>query len=253
MYINYNMDQLILPMDLETMIPENHVSRMIHQQVEAIPEIDIRNWQTAEGRPSYHPRMMLKVILYAYSQGVTSGRKIAAMTQENIPMMWLAGQQTPSYRTINRARISPHFDTLLKNMFISFHTFALQQQLISGEKIYIDGTKIEANANKYSFVWRKSSERFHASLQGKIGILYDEIKQQVALDMEKDEKADFSIAHLEQLDQALSDTIEALDTSLCEADAVAQKAMKQEKRKWTKQQKQLQRDYLPRLQKYHRH
>ncbi|MBC2303601.1 transposase, partial [Listeria booriae] len=110
MYINYNMDQLILPMDLETMIPEHHVSRTIHQQVEAIPEIDIQKWQTAEGRPSYHPKMMLKVILYAYSQGVTSGRKIASMTQENIPMMWLAGQQTPSYRTINRARISPHFD-----------------------------------------------------------------------------------------------------------------------------------------------
>ncbi|MBC1460202.1 transposase [Listeria welshimeri] len=112
--------------------------------------------------------MMLKVILYAYSQGVTSERKIAAMTQENIPMMGLAGQQAPSYCTINRARISPHFDTLFKNMFISFQTFALKQQLISGEKIYVDGTKIEANANKYSFVWRKSSERFYASLQEKI-------------------------------------------------------------------------------------
>ncbi|WP_430536398.1 hypothetical protein [Listeria rocourtiae] len=52
-------------MDLETMIPESHVSRMVHQQVEAILEIDIQNWQTAEGRPSYHPKMMLKVILYA--------------------------------------------------------------------------------------------------------------------------------------------------------------------------------------------
>ncbi len=64
-YIDCNMDQLILPMDLETMIPESHVSRMVHQQVEAILEIDIQNWQTAEGRPSYHPKMMLKVILYA--------------------------------------------------------------------------------------------------------------------------------------------------------------------------------------------
>ncbi|WP_185534030.1 IS1182 family transposase [Listeria booriae] len=253
MYINYNMDQLILPMDLETMIPEYHVSRTIHQQVEAIPEIDIQKWQTAEGRPSYHPKMMLKVILYAYSQGVTSGRKIASMTQENIPMMWLAGQQTPSYRTINRARISPHFDILLKNMFVSFHTFAPKQQLISGEKMYVDGTKIEANANKYSFVWRKSSERFHANLQEKISALYEEMKQQVALDIEKDEKEDFSIAQLEQLDQVLSETIEALDASLCEADTVHQKTLKQEKRMWTKQQKQLQRDYLPRLQKYHMH
>lgn len=253
MYINYNMDQLILPMDLETMIPENHVSRTIHQQVEEIPEVAIQNWQMAEGRPSYHPKMMLKVILYAYSQGVTSGRKIASMTQENIPMMWLAGQQAPSYRTINRARISPHFDTLLKNMFISFHTYALKQQLISGEKIYVDGTKIEANANKYSFVWRKSSERFHASLQEKIGTLYEDMKRQVALDMEKDEKEDFSIVQLEQLDQVLSETIEAIDTSLCETDSVDHKALKQEKRIWTKQQKQLQRDYLPRLQKYQLH
>ncbi|MBC1505060.1 hypothetical protein HB825_15800 [Listeria booriae] len=82
----------------------------------------------------------------------------------------------------------------------SFRTFALNQQLISGGKIYVDGIKIEPNANKFSFVWRKFSERFHANLQEKISALYEEMKHQLALDMVKDEKADFSIAQVEYLD-----------------------------------------------------
>ncbi|WP_430536397.1 transposase [Listeria rocourtiae] len=79
------------------------------------------------------------------------------------------------------------------------------------------------------------------------------MKRQVALDMEKEEKENFSIVQLEQLDQVLSETIEAIDTRLAEADSVEQKSLKQEKRMWIKQQKQVQRDYLPRLQKYQMH
>ncbi|PNZ34836.1 transposase, partial [Mammaliicoccus vitulinus] len=69
--------------------------------------------------------------------------------------------QTPSYRTINRFRVNPIIDRLLQSLFINFRTQLIEQNLIDEESIYIDGTKIEANANKYTFVWRKNTERFN--------------------------------------------------------------------------------------------
>ena len=74
--------------------------------------------------------MMLKVILYAYTQSVFSGRKIEKLLNDSIRMMWLSQNQKPSYKTINRFRVNPKVDALLESLFIQFHSQCLKQHLI---------------------------------------------------------------------------------------------------------------------------
>ncbi|SQE82489.1 putative transposase [Staphylococcus aureus] len=90
--------------------------------------------------------MMLKIILYAYTQSVFSGRRIEKLLHDSIRMMWLAQNQTPSYKTINRFRVNPNTDALIESLFIQFHSQCLKQNLIDDNSIFIDGTKVEASA-----------------------------------------------------------------------------------------------------------
>lgn len=104
-YKNYNMNQLQIPMDITDWIEENHISKLINRVVEGIDEKILRQSYKGGGRCSYHPKMMLKIIIYAYINKVTSGRKIEKLCKENLPMIWLAARQTPDFRTINRFRV----------------------------------------------------------------------------------------------------------------------------------------------------
>ena len=75
--------------------------------------------------------MMLKVILYAYTQSVFSGRKIEKMLNDSIRMMWLSQNQKPSYKTINRFRVNPKADALLESLFIQLYNQFLNRNLIN--------------------------------------------------------------------------------------------------------------------------
>ncbi|MDR0920870.1 MAG: transposase, partial [Lactobacillales bacterium] len=76
MYKNYTMKQVVLPIDLEIIIPQDDICFIIHELVESIPESRFSEFIQETGRPSFHPRMMLKLILCGYTQSVFSGRKI---------------------------------------------------------------------------------------------------------------------------------------------------------------------------------
>ncbi|MCM3007149.1 transposase, partial [Priestia koreensis] len=92
-------NQVVLPLDLERNVKENDVAFVIHHLVEQIPDEAFAGFLRKTGCPAYHPRMMMKVILCAYTQSVFSGRKIEALLQDSIRMMWLAQGYEPSYRT----------------------------------------------------------------------------------------------------------------------------------------------------------
>src|SRR5690606_35271328 len=187
MYKEYNMNQIILPLDLEVKLQENDIAFHIHHLVESIPEEAFASFLRNEGCPAYHPRMMLKIILCGYTQSVFSGRKIEALLKDSVRMMWLAQGYEPSYRTINRFRVNPAVDELLRQCFVQFRSQLVKEALIDQEAIFIDGTKIEANANKFSFTWKKSTERFHQSLVDKSNELYDELlKQKIIPEIERE-------------------------------------------------------------------
>ncbi|GLX66987.1 hypothetical protein MU1_13310 [Paenibacillus glycanilyticus] len=82
----YTMDQLSLPMDLQEDIPENHLLRVIN---DAVNRLDMK-LSPGGGRDSYHPKMLMKVVIYAYTQRIYSSRQIARAVRENIMFMWLA-------------------------------------------------------------------------------------------------------------------------------------------------------------------
>jgi transposase len=146
MYKNYITGQTALTLNLDFAIPANHLANVISWFVDSIPE-DVLVGKTAKtGRPAYHPAMMLKILLFAYSRRVFSGRKIELMLEENLPMMILADQQKISYHTINNFRSSSHANELIKKSFIYFTNLLEDEGLINEGAAFIDGTKIEADA-----------------------------------------------------------------------------------------------------------
>lgn len=104
-------------LDLEAFIPAHHVARVIDEMMEGILDEQLVAHYTGGGRSSYHPKMMLKVILYGYSQKIYSCRGIEKLLYENIPAMWRAAMQQPDFRTINEfrgVRMKAFMDELLK-------------------------------------------------------------------------------------------------------------------------------------------
>ncbi|MBM7689091.1 transposase [Enterococcus ureilyticus] len=174
---NYTTNQVILPLDFSFQLENNDIAFAIDQLVESIPEAHFLPFHHQMGPSSYHPKMMMKMILCAYTQSVFSGRKIEALTKDSIRMMWLTQSYQPSYRTINRFRVNPLVNALLRECFVQFRSQLVKEQLIDEDDIFIDGTKIEANANKYTFVWRKSVDNFDKKLTEKSTFLYNEFSK----------------------------------------------------------------------------
>lgn len=208
MYKDYNINQLILPLNLEIKIQENDIAKHVNNLVESIPKKAFDKYYKETGCPAYHPRMMLKILLCSYSQSVFSGRKIEALLSDSIRMMWLAQGYSPSYRTINRFRSDKGMQELLCQCFVQFRSQLIKEKIISNEAIFIDGTKIEANANKFSFVWKKAVEKYGKSLIENSRRIYDElVEQEVIPAMELEEettiKEDEMVAVAEKLDAAI--------------------------------------------------
>ncbi len=89
--------------------------------------------------------------------------------------MWLSQGYEPSYRNINRFRSNPLVEEILRECFVQFRSQLVQENLIEEEAIFIDGTKIKANANKFTFVWRKSVEKYSDNLMERSNQIYDEL------------------------------------------------------------------------------
>ena len=146
-----------------------------------IDELKLDNFQKLykkSGRCPYHPKMMLKVIIYGYMNNLYSCRKIESALKLDIHFIWLAGYEQPDHNTINR------FRNLIKEeineVFTQLVLLLSAKGYISLDVEYIDGTKIESKANKYTFVWRKTTETNRAKLIEKIKILLSQIDECIA-------------------------------------------------------------------------
>ncbi|MGF3114227.1 transposase [Facklamia sp. P12937] len=113
-------------------------------------------------------------MLFAYSEGVYSGRRIQKRMEENLAMHWLTGQQIVSYRTINRFRSSETAAYLLQDLYVHFTVQLKLDQLITFDQVFIDGTKFEADANNYSFAWKKAIDRYEAALTHSVTTYFNE-------------------------------------------------------------------------------
>ena len=153
---HYNQQQTtLLPYSFDDLIAQKHPVRIVDQVVEALNIKPLLKAYSEEGNPAYHPKMLLKIMLYAYMANIYSSRKIELAVRENINFMWLTGMTVVDHNTINRFR-SNKLQEPFKEIFKQVVLMLASEGLITLKQIYTDGTKIEAQANKYSFVWGKS-------------------------------------------------------------------------------------------------
>lgn len=153
---DYSPNQLmLLPPSLEELIPINHPSRTINAVIDRIDLSTVYSRYSETGASSYHPRMLLKILVYGYLENCFSSRKLEKAIRENIMFMWLAGMQQPDHHTINRFR-SERLKEVIGDIFAQVVLLLHEEGLLDIREVYTDGTKIEANANRYTFVWGKA-------------------------------------------------------------------------------------------------
>ena len=254
MYKQYNINQVVLPIDLEFSLDKNDIAYAIHNLIESIPEKFFADFEHHMGPSSYHPKMMLKIILCGYTQSAFSGRKIEDLTKDSLRMMWLAQNYRPSYRTINRFRINPFVNKLLRECFIQFRHHLVEEKLIDSEAIFIDGTKIEANANKYTFVWKKAVKTNEKKLDIQSAEFYDElVKNKIIPEINRESDTELTIEELSVVKNELEKIEEKYTTKIENEMDVAVRKELRSKRKIPKKLKKSFQNFIERKTNYLKH
>jgi len=161
--------QLVLPINFEVLIPIDDSVRLLSQILEGLNYDKLYRAYSHTGRkPAVDPKILFKVLTYAYSCNIYSSRKIESACKRDINFMWLLqGKKAPDHSTIARFR-QEYLKDSLEDLFYQFvkHLHSIDE--IKLENVFIDGTKIEANANKYTFVWKKAVSKNEAKMFIKI-------------------------------------------------------------------------------------
>ena len=233
-----NQNQIMLfPPSLDELIPSNHVVRIVSAVIDRLDISGILSTYRGGGNSCFDPRMMLKVLIYAYLNNVYSSRKIERMLAENICFMWLSGMSRPDYRTINYfrgKRLKTGIDTVFTQVVELLH----QEGLVTLNVQYIDGTKVESSANKYTFVWKKSVEKFDSRLKQKTDALLKQIEERHAIECEEDTSAG------ELTVEGFSERLERLSERIDESELSRQE---------TKTVKKIKEESIPKMEEYREH
>ena len=178
----YTPNEIVLfPSNLGERIPKDHPVRLLSRIVDGLDLTELIRTYKSGGTTPFHPRMLLKVVFYAYMNNIYSCRKIEDAMNWNIQYMWLSGNQHPSFSTINRFR-SEHMEDCVNSLFIQVVKIMVALGQVSLGVQYIDGTKIESVANKYTFVWKKATLTNKAKLEEKIKSVLKQIDEGIAQD-----------------------------------------------------------------------
>src|SRR5688500_12320320 len=149
-YRPYDPDQLfLLPPALQDWVPEGHLVHFLSDVVDALDlnPILVRYEREARGYPPYHPRMMTKLLLYAYAVGIPSSRKISQRCEEDLAVRVLTANQMPDFRTISDFR-QRHLD-VLTDLFVQVLQVCQRAGLVKFGVVALDGTKVRAQASKH--------------------------------------------------------------------------------------------------------
>jgi transposase len=239
----YTMEQpSLLPPNLEELIPADHLVRVVNRVVEAIDLEPLLAKYQGGGTSSYHPRMMLKVLVYAYSEKVFTSRRIEKGLRENVNFMWLAGGNRPDFRTINRFR-GVVMRGEVREVFTGVLELLIEEGYVKLENYFVDGTKIGADANLHKVVWAKKTAKYKVRLREKIKVLLDEIEK--VNEQENDAYGDEDLEEMGGKGGIDAEKLKAKVTELNE-----RLRQQPEDKPLKKAVKTLQKDYLPRLEKY---
>lgn len=165
--------EFLLPKNLNEEIADGHVCRLISSIIEEMDLTNIYKKYKGGGTSAYNPSMMLKVWILGFVNKIYSSRLLAKALRENITFMWISGKQNPDFRTLNSFR--KLLGREIKQVFKEIVVFGIKLGIISGKDIFIDHTKVEANANKHKIVWRKNVERRQKRIDEELDELFDYI------------------------------------------------------------------------------
>jgi transposase len=235
----YVMNQVaLMPPGYEEKIPFNHLVRFVNEAIEKIDVSSLLAQYKGGGRSSYHPKMLLKVLVYAYAEKIYSSRRIDKALREN----------QPDFRTINDFRGS-RMKAVIAEVFSEVLEYLVAGGHVQLEHYFLDGTKIEADANKHKVVWAKRRENYQKRVQEQIQELLKQIEQTNA-----EEQAEYGDEDLEELGESgpkevdserLQKTIDRINQKLRE-----RLRNKKDSRAARKVIKKLEGDCLVRLKKY---
>ena len=236
-FIAYSQHQdMLLPPNLDEMVPADSMARIVSDVIDALDTSALLELYPGGGRSAYHPVMLLKVITFAYASGIYSSRKIAAASRESVYFLWLSAQTPLDHNTINRfrsERIAPIFEEIFSEVVL----LLAQNGHLDLDSYFLDGTKIEANANKYSFTWKKSTERYRTRLREQISDHLEEIDR-------LNEQEESLLGDKEPEDISSDDILEA-------ARRINERLKKNPKDKELKKTyKKINDNWIPRLKKY---
>jgi transposase len=206
----YNQQQLLaIPPKLEDLIPPSHPVRVVNEVINKINIEPLLKAYHIRGSSSYHPQLLLKVLVYGYVNNIYSSRKLAAACQESIYFMWLSSMSYPDHNTINRFR-GVRLKNALRSVFEDVVKLLAEEGLLSIDEINTDGTKVEANANKYTFVWKKSIQTNKEKMKKQLTGIW-QYAQQIAADEDKmPEPPDFTEIDSAKVKEAVAQLNEKL-------------------------------------------
>lgn len=233
---------MLLPPSVEELIPEHHIVRVVNRMIGELDQRILEKQYKGGGTSAYDPGMLLKVIVYAYTQRVFSSRRIAKELRENINYMWLSGMNRPDHRTINRFR-GKVMKAAIGEVFYGVLEQLMEQGYVNLDSYFVDGTKIEANANRYTFVWKKSTEKNKAKLQEKVKKLLEEIDE-----IEEAEEEEYGDEDLEEVGEGKEIDVEKLKEAARKINEKLREQLDNKELKTAK--KKLESDFIPRMEKY---
>lgn len=227
---------LLLPPSLDELIPQTHPVRVVNHIIDGLDLRELLSSYKGGGNSCFSPRVMLKILVYAYLNNIYSSRRIEQHLHENIHYMWLSGGSKPDFRTINYFR-GKRLKEGLEGVFTQVVELLHQEGFVSLKIQYIDGTKIESSANKYTFVWRGSVEKNDTKLKEKTRELLSQIEERI-----QEEESSLAAAEPVSVEDFKS-RVERIKKSM-ESD----QASRSEKKAIDK----IENEYLPRMENYGR-
>ena len=225
-YLPYDPDQqLLLPAALQEWLPDDHLAYFISDVVDQLDlsSITARYEGERRGGPPYHPRMMVKVLLYGYCVGVASSRRIAQRLHEDIAFRVLAANNTPDFRTISDFR-KDHLGAL-SGLFLQVLAFCQRSGLVKLGHVALDGAKVRANASRHKAMSYRRMKEKEAQLTAEVAELLrraQEVDEEEDLRYGQDKRGDELPEELAFREGRLEKIREAMAALEAEAQAAAE-------------------------------
>ena len=226
----------LFPPSLEDMVATSHPVRIVSEVIDKIDiDVIIKKYKGG-GTSSYHPRMLLKVLVYSYLNNIYSSRRMEAAVKENIYFMWISGMAQPDHHTLNRFR-SERLRNILKEVFAQIVMMLVDSGHVSLKEIYTDGSKIESVANRYSFVWGKAIKTSRDRIKQQLKELWAYTQKVAAEEKDDDTPPDFDKIDSKTVKETI-DKIDAALQNIDKADSKVTQKLNYAKKHWPAKLKQ---------------